>query len=218
MRVLVVDHGEDPAQPTASWLREAGFAVDTAPDGETALYKLAVNEYGVMLLERALPGLSGNEVCRVATALHGQVRVLMVSSPTSPKERLAGFELGADDYLIRPLDREEMIARVRALARRPGLAEPPVLERSGLRLNSTRYEAFRDGRPLHLSPKQFGVLEELLRADGAPVSAEALLERVWDENIDPFTTIVRVTIRSLRRKLGTPNPIQTVPRVGYRLL
>ncbi|WP_017572936.1 response regulator transcription factor [Nocardiopsis halotolerans] len=218
MRVLVVGAGEESTHSPAPWLRAAGFAVDTAPDGETALYKLAVNEYGVMLLERLLPGLSGDEVCRVTTMRHGQVRVLMISSRDDPKERLTGFALGADDYLARPFDHDEMIARVRALARRPGRADPPVLERSGLRLDSARYEAFRDGRLLQLSPKQFGVLEELLRADGAPVSAEVLLERVWDENIDPFTTIVRVTIRSLRRKLGDPDPIETLPRVGYRLV
>ncbi|TDQ55428.1 response regulator transcription factor [Actinorugispora endophytica] len=217
MRVLVAEDEKPLADAIAAGLRRRGFAVDVAYDGEGALYNLSVNEYAVLLLDRDLPKVHGDEVCRRVVAEGMGVRVLMVTGLASVSERVDGFGLGADDYLAKPFAFDELVARVRALARRPDRASPPVLERSGVRLDTRYHEVFRNGRRVLLSRKEFALLEELLNADGAPVSAETLLERVWDENIDPFTTIVRVTIRGLRRKLGEPQLIETFPGVGYRL-
>ncbi|MGV9643786.1 response regulator transcription factor [Streptomyces sp. NPDC003514] len=217
MRVLVVEDEQMLADAMAEGLRQETFAVDVVHDGEAALERLAVNEYDVMVLDRDLPKLHGDEVCRRTAAAGADVRILMLTVSTTVAERVAGLSLGADDYLAKPFAFAELVARIRALGRRVRPPAPPVLERSGIRLDPHLRETYRDGRHILLSRKEFAVLEELLRAQGGPVSAEALLERVWDENIDPFTTIVRVTIRGLRRKLGEPGIVETVTGVGYRV-
>lgn len=217
MRVLVVEDEQMLADAIASGLRQETFAVDVAYDGAAALERLSVNEYDVMILDRDLPGVHGDEVCRRTVAEGGLVRILMLTVSTTLSERVEGLSIGADDYLTKPFAFAELVARVRALGRRARAASPPVLERAGIRLDPHHRQTFRDGRYVALSRREFAVLEELLRADGATVSAEDLLERVWDEHIDPFTTIVRVTMRSLRRKLGDPPVIETVTGVGYRI-
>lgn len=205
------------ADAIAEGLRQEAFAVDVVHDGEAALERLSVNEYDVMVLDRDLPRLHGDEVCRRTVADAAEVRILMLTVSTTVAERVAGLRLGADDYLVKPFAFAELVARIRALGRRVRPPAPPVLERAGIRLDPHLRETHRDGRSVPLSRKEFAVLEELLRAQGGPVSAESLLERVWDENIDPFTTIVRVTIRGLRRKLGDPGVVETVTGVGYRV-
>ncbi|MDX3071651.1 response regulator transcription factor [Streptomyces sp. NPDC058691] len=217
MRVLVVEDEELLADAIAEGLRQEAFAVDVVHDGEAALERLGVNEYDVMVLDRDLPRVHGDEVCRRTAASGADVRMLMLTVSTTVAERVAGLSLGADDYLAKPFAFAELVARIRALGRRVRTATPPVLERAGIRLDPHLRETYRDGRYVALSRKEFAVLEELLRARGGPVSAEELLERVWDENIDPFTTIVRVTIRGLRRKLGDPGVVETVTGVGYRI-
>ncbi|MFK4224039.1 response regulator transcription factor [Streptomyces sp. NPDC019890] len=217
MRVLVVEDEKMLADAIADGLRQEAFAVDVVHDGEAALERLSVNEYDVMLLDRDLPRLHGDEVCRRTAASGTDVRILMLTVSTTVAERVAGLSIGADDYLAKPFAFAELVARIRALGRRVRPAAPPVLERSGIRLDPHLRETYRGGRHVALSRKEFAVLEELLRAQGAPVSAEMLLERVWDENIDPFTTIVRVTIRGLRRKLGEPQIVETITGVGYRI-
>ncbi|MCF3135699.1 response regulator transcription factor [Streptomyces olivochromogenes] len=217
MRILVVEDEEMLADAIVRGLRQEAFAVDVVHDGEAALERLAVNAYDVVVLDRDLPRLHGDEVCRQTVASGTDVRILMLTVSTTVAEKVAGLSIGADDYLPKPFAFAELVARIRALGRRARPAPPPVLERSGIRLDPHLRETYRDGRRVDLSRKEFAVLEELLRADGAPVSAEALLERVWDENIDPFTTIVRVTMRGLRRKLGAPQAVETVTGVGYRV-
>ncbi|MEU9606577.1 response regulator transcription factor [Streptomyces sp. NPDC048057] len=217
MRVLVVEDEEMLAAAIAEGLRDEGLAVDVVHDGEAALENLAVHAYDVMVLDRDLPLVHGDEVCRRTVASGADVRVLMVTVSTTVAERVAGLGLGADDYLTKPFAFAELVARIRALGRRSRPAAPPVLERAGIRLDPHLRQITRDGRYISLSRKEFAVLEELLRADGAPVSAEALLERAWDENVDPFTTVVRVTMRSLRRKLGDGPVIETLTGVGYRI-
>ncbi|MFI1829312.1 response regulator transcription factor [Streptomyces sp. NPDC020412] len=217
MRVLVVEDEEMLAAAMAEGLRDEGLAVDVVHDGEAALENLAVHAYDVMVLDRDLPLVHGDEVCRRTVASGADVRVLMVTVSTTVAERVAGLGLGADDYLTKPFAFAELVARIRALGRRSRPAVPPVLERAGIRLDPHLRQITRDGRYISLSRKEFAVLEELLRADGAPVSAEALLERAWDENVDPFTTVVRVTMRSLRRKLGDGPVIETLTGVGYRI-
>ncbi|SCL39995.1 DNA-binding response regulator, OmpR family, contains REC and winged-helix (wHTH) domain [Micromonospora rhizosphaerae] len=217
MRVLVVEDEELMAEAVAEGLRQEAIAVDVAYDGAAALEKLAVNAYDVMVLDRDLPRVHGDEVCRQVVAQGLDVRVLMLTVSVTVAERVAGLSLGADDYLPKPFAFAELVARVRALGRRARPATPPVLERAGIRLDPHHRETYRDGRYVGLSRREFAVLEELLRAEGAVVSAETLLEKVWDEHMDPFTTIVRVTISGLRRKLGEPQLIETVTAVGYRL-
>jgi DNA-binding response OmpR family regulator len=217
MRILVVEDEELLAEAIAEGLRQEAFAVDVANDGAVALERLAVNAYDVVVLDRDLPRVHGDEVCRQLVAAGADVRILMLTVSVTVADRVAGLGLGADDYLTKPFAFAELVARVRALGRRSRPAAPPVLERAGIRLDSTLRQTFRDGRFVALSRKEFAVLEELLRAQGAPVSAETLLERVWDEHIDPFTTVVRVTIRSLRRKLGEPTVIETLTSIGYRI-
>ncbi|MEU1407925.1 response regulator transcription factor [Streptomyces sp. NPDC005728] len=217
MRILVVEDEEMLADAIAQGLRQEAFAVDVVHDGEAAMERLAVNAYDVMVLDRDLPRLHGDEVCRRIVASGTDVRILMLTVSTTIAEKVAGLSIGADDYLAKPFAFAELVARIRALGRRARPPQPPVLERSGIRLDPHLRETCRDGRSVALSRKEFAVLEELLRAAGAPVSAEMLLERVWDENIDPFTTIVRVTIRGLRRKLGEPQVVETVTGVGYRV-
>jgi len=217
MRILVVEDEAVLADAIAEGLRHEAFAVDVAGDGDAALERLAVNEYDVLVLDRDLPRVHGDEVCRRTVAAGADVRILMLTVSTTVAERVEGLSLGADDYLTKPFAFAELVARIRALGRRSRPAVAPVLERADLRLDPHRRETYRSGRYVPLSRKEFAVLEELLRAEGGVVSAEALLERVWDENIDPFTTIVRGTIRGLRRKLGDPSVVETVAGVGYRI-
>nr|WP_272925158.1 response regulator transcription factor [Streptomyces sp. SID8377] len=214
---MVVEDEEMLAGAIAEGLRQEAFAVDVVHDGEAALERLAVNEYDVMVLDRDLPKLHGDEVCRRTASEGAETKILMLTVSTTVAERVAGLSLGADDYLVKPFAFAELVARIRTLGRRVRPPAPPVLERAGIRLDPHLRETYRDGRFVQLSRKEFAVLEELLRGQGGPVSAEQLLERVWDENIDPFTTIVRVTIRSLRRKLGEPAVVETVTGVGYRI-
>lgn len=217
MRVLVVEDEKLLADAIAEWLRRETLAVDIAYDGTTALDRLSVNSYDVVVLDRDLPGVHGDDVCRTVVASGAGVRVLMLTAAVAVRQRVAGLALGADDYLVKPFAFVELSARVHALARRSRPAAPPVLSRAGVRLDPHRRTVERDGRTVDLPRKEFAVLAELLRADGAVVSAEDLLERAWDEHIDPFTNVVRVTIMKLRRKLGDPPVVETVPGVGYRI-
>jgi DNA-binding response OmpR family regulator len=216
--VLVVEDEVPLADAVARGLRREGMAVDVAYDGDSGLEKAMMTRYDVLVLDRDLPGRSGDDVCRRLAADGALTRVLMLTAAGDIADRVAGLELGADDYLGKPFAFEELVARVRALGRRATPAAPPVLRGpGGLELDPARRTASRDGLPLELTRKEFGVLEELLRADGTVVSSEELLERVWDEHADPFTTIVRVTVMTLRKKLGDPGVVQTVVGVGYRL-
>jgi DNA-binding response OmpR family regulator len=205
------------ADAVAEWLRREAFAVDVAYDGDAALERLGVNEYDVLVLDRDLPGVPGDEVCRAVVESGAYTRILMLTAAAAVRDRVAGLRLGADDYLVKPFAFVELSARVHALLRRTRPPDPPVLERGGIRLDPARREVYRDGRYIALSRKEFALLTELLRAAGTVVSAEELLERAWDEHIDPFTNVVRVTVMKLRRKLGEPQLIETVPGVGYRL-
>ena len=217
MRVLVVEDERLLADTIADGLRRHAIAVDVAYDGDVALDRLAVTDYDVVVLDRDLPRVSGDEVCAAVVAAGAGPRILMLTASTAITERVTGLGLGADDYLTKPFAFAELIARVRALGRRSMPAVPPVLERHGVRLDPARREVTRDGMPIPLSRKEFAVLEELMRAGGAVVSAEQLLERAWDEHTDPFTNVVRVTVMTLRRKLGEPQIVQTVPGVGYQV-
>jgi DNA-binding response OmpR family regulator len=216
VRILVVEDERLLADAVAEWLRREAFAVDTVYDGDAALERLGVNEYDVVVLDRDLPVVHGDDVCRALVDSGSDTRILMLTAAAAVRDRVAGLRLGADDYLPKPFAFVELSARVHALARRARPATPPVLERGGVRLDPARREVLRDGRHIALARKEFAVLAELMRADGAVVSAEELLERAWDEHIDPFTNVVRVTVMKLRRKLGEPQVIETVPGVGYR--
>ena len=217
MRVLVVEDERLMADAIGEGLRREALAVDVVYDGDAALERLGVNEYDVLVLDRDLPIVHGDDVCRAVTESGAETRILMLTAAGEVNDRVDGLALGADDYLIKPFAFVELVARVRALARRARPPAPPVLTRAGIRLDPMRREVYRDERYVALSRKEFAVLEELLRADGAVVSAEHLLERAWDENIDPFTNVVRVTMMTLRRKLGEPPVVQTVPGVGYQI-
>jgi DNA-binding response OmpR family regulator len=217
MRVLVAEDFEILAQAIATGLRREGMAVDVAADGDTALESLAVTRYDVVVLDRDLPAVHGDEVCRRIVAGGSGSRVLMLTAASTVADRVDGLGIGADDYLPKPFDFAELVARIRALARRSAAAVPPVLEGGGLTLDPGRRVALRSGRRLDLSPKEFGVLECLLAAGGRVVPAEELLERVWDSAADPFTTAVKTTIRRLRLKLGDPPVIGTVREGGYRI-
>ncbi|MFZ0191153.1 MAG: response regulator transcription factor [Streptosporangiaceae bacterium] len=217
MRVLVVEDFEVLADAIGTGLRREGMAVDVVLDGDDALEHLAVTRYDVVVLDRDLPGTHGDEVCRKLVAGPSGSRVLMLTAASTVKERVDGLGLGADDYLPKPFDFAELVARVRALARRSGAPLPPVLEAADVSLDPNRRVAFRAGRRLDLSPKEFAVLECLLSSPGRLLSAEDLLERVWDEAADPFTTAVKTTIRRLRAKLGAPPLIHTVREGGYRI-
>jgi DNA-binding response OmpR family regulator len=217
MRVLVVEDFEILARTLGTGLRREGMAVDVVFDGANALEHLAVTRYDVVVLDRDLPDVHGDEVCRRIVAAHPASRVLMLTASSTVKQRVDGLGLGADDYLPKPFDFAELVARIRALGRRPAAALPPVLERGDLTLDPSRRVASRSGRRLELSPKEFAVLECLLASAGRLVSAEELLERVWDEAADPFTTAVKTTIRRLRAKLGDPPVIHTVREGGYRI-
>ena len=217
MRVLVVEDFEVLARSIGTGLRREGMAVDVALDGDDALEHLAVTRYDVVVLDRDLPGIHGDEVCRRLVAGGSGSRVLMLTAASTVKERVDGLGLGADDYLPKPFDFAELVARVRALGRRFAAALPPTLEAADLTLDPSRLVAFRGGRRLELSRKEFAVLECLLAVPGRVVSAEELLERAWDEAADPFTTAVKTTIRRLRAKLGDPPVIHTVREGGYRI-
>ncbi|RKN16981.1 DNA-binding response regulator [Micromonospora musae] len=215
--MLVVEDESVLAESIAEWLRREAFAVDVAYDGDAALERLGVNDYDVVVLDRDLPVVHGDDVCRAIVDSGGETRVLMLTAAAAVRERVAGLALGADDYLTKPFALVELSARVHALSRRARRAAPPTLTRAGIVVDPARREVHRQGRYVPLSRKEFAVLVELMRADGAVVSAEELLERVWDEHIDPFTNVVRVTVMKLRRKLGEPQVVETVPGVGYRI-
>lgn len=217
MRVLVVEDEPVLADTMAEWLRRESFAVDVAGDGEGALERLALHGYDVVVLDRDLPGISGDEVCRTIVSTGAGPRVLMVTAASAVRSRVEGLAIGADDYLVKPFAFLELSARVHALTRRSTSPLPPQLERSGIRWDPARREAYRDGVRLSLTVKEFALLGELLRAAGTVVTTEQLLDKVWDENIDPFTNTVRVMVMKLRRKLGEPAVIETVPGAGYRL-
>ena len=217
MRVLVVEDERVLADAIATGLRREAMAVDVAYDGAAALEKTSYVDYDVIVLDRDLPKVHGDEVCRRLVSQRNPSRILMLTAAGEVDDRGEGLELGADDYLAKPFVFMELVARVRALARRTAPPLPPVLERAGIRLDPAKRTVTRDGRPISLTKKEFAVLEELMRADGAVVSQEDLLDKAWDENIDPFTNVVRVTMMTLRKKLGDPPVIQTVPGVGYRL-
>jgi DNA-binding response OmpR family regulator len=217
VRVLVVEDFEVLARSIGTGLRREGMAVDVVLDGDDALDHLAATRYDVVVLDRDLPGTQGDEVCRRIVAERSQSRVLMLTAASTVKDRVDGLGLGADDYLPKPFDFSELVARVRALGRRSTPATPPALQAGELTLDRSRRVAIRAGRRLELSPKEFSVLECLLAAGDRVVSSEELLERVWDEATDPFTTAVKTTIRRLRAKLGDPPLIHTVREGGYRI-
>jgi two-component system response regulator VanR len=217
MRVLVVDDEEDLADALRTALRRAAIAADVAHDGDTALALLEVNDYDAVVLDRDLPGISGDEVCRAVAGRRQPTRVLMLTAARRLDQKVAGFELGADDYLTKPFELPELIARLRALARRPSEGAPPVLAAGDVELDPFRVEVRRAGRWVAVTRKEFAVLHVLMTAGGGIVSAEQLLEKAWDENANPFTNAIRVTISSLRKKLGEPPVIQTLPGLGYRI-
>jgi DNA-binding response OmpR family regulator len=217
MRVLLVEDERMMADAIADGLRAEAVAVDVCYDGDAARMRLAVYDYDVAILDRDVPGTHGDDLCAKVVASGKGTRVLMLTASNEIGDRVAGLALGADDYLGKPFAFEELVARVNALARRTAPAVPPVLERAGITADTARRQVFRDGRYLMLSKKEFGVLVELMRADGAAVSSERLLEKVWDERIDPGSNVVRVVMMTLRRKLGEPQVIATVPGVGYAL-
>jgi DNA-binding response OmpR family regulator len=217
MRILVVEDEPLLADAVAQGLRHEAHAVDVAYDGAAALERIDVNDYDVVVLDRDLPAVHGDDVCRALAGRDGGTRVLMLTAAAGIDDRVLGLSLGADDYLPKPFAFRELSARVAALGRRSRPATPPVLRRAGISLDPHRREVFRDGRYVPLSRKEFAVLAVLLRADGTAVSAETLLEKAWDENADPFTHAVRMTILKLRRKLGEPQIVLTEPGVGYRI-
>ena len=217
MRVLVVEDEQVLADAIATGLRREAMAVDVAYDGDGALERTSVNDYDVVVLDRDLPVVHGDDVCARLVAERSAVRIIMLTASGDLDDRVEGLTLGADDYLAKPFAFAELVARVRALGRRASPPLPPVLEVAGLRLDPARREVQRNGRNVLLTRKEFAVLEVLMRAGGTVVSAEQLLEKAWDEHIDPFTNVVRVTVMTLRRKLGEPPLLHTVPGVGYRL-
>jgi DNA-binding response OmpR family regulator len=217
VRVLVAEDEQVMADTIAEGLRRRAIAVDVCYDGDAALERVMTHRYDVVILDRDLPVVHGDEVCRRIVASGGETRVLMLTAAAGIRDRVDGLDLGADDYLTKPFAFAELVARVGSLGRRARPALPPVLERAGISLNRPQYRAWRDGELLTLSPKEFAVLEVLMRAEGRVVTAEELLEKAWDENADPFTNAVRVAVMTLRRKLGDPPVIETVPGAGYRL-
>jgi DNA-binding response OmpR family regulator len=213
----VVEDQSELAETVATGLRHEGMAVDIALDGPAALRRVAVHEYDVVVLDRDLPGVHGDRVCATLVEQGNRARVLMLTASAGIEDRVVGLGLGADDYLPKPFAFAELVARIRALARRAQPALPPVMSSGDLRLDPARRVVHRAGRRLDLSSKELAVLELLLAARGAVVSPEELLERGWDAEADPFSNVVKVTISRLRRKLGDPQLIETVPRAGYRI-
>jgi DNA-binding response OmpR family regulator len=218
MRVLVVEDVRRLADDIAEGLRDQGMAVDTAHDGLDAAAKLDLNRYQVVVLDRDLPGLHGDTLCRMITEHDDPAMILMLTAAGAAGDRVTGLGLGADDYLAKPFHFPELVLRIRALARRQPTAHPRTLTAAGIELDPLRRTVTRDEHTCDLSVKEFALLEALMRAAPAPLSAEDLLEQVWDENTDPFTKTVHVTIGRLRRKLGEPQPIETIPGVGYRII
>jgi len=217
VRVLVVEDDEEMARAVATGLQRQHMAVDVALDGPSALDRALLHDYDVIVLDRDLPGLHGDDVCATLAAHAVRGRVLMLTAAATVDDLVAGLGLGADDYLAKPFDFPVLVARIGALARRAQPAVPPVLRHGDLVLDVGRRRAWRAGRPLDLAHKEFGVLELLLVAQGRAVSSEELLERVWDEAVDPFTSAVKVTVSRLRAKLGEPPVIETVAKTGYRI-
>jgi DNA-binding response OmpR family regulator len=217
MRVLVVEDEVVLARAIVDGLRQAGAVVDVAHDGAEALYKAGVTPYDVVVLDRDLPEVHGDDVCRSLVAAGGETRVLMLTASAALGDRVQGLDLGADDYLAKPFAFDELVARIRALARRTPMTRPPVIVAADIVVDTARREATRAGRRLELSPKEYTVLEILVAAQGRVVSQEEHLDRAWDENTDPFTNAVRVAMVGLRRKLGDPPVISTVTGAGYRI-
>ncbi len=217
MRILVVEDERDLAEAVARGLRRDGLAVDVAIDGASALEKAAVNDYDVIVLDRDLPAVHGDDVCRELLARSVDARILMLTAAALVSDRIEGLDIGADDYLGKPFDFGELKARIRALGRRAATSRQPLLRRQGIVLDPSRRTTERDGKPIELTRKEFAVLEVLMRADGDVVSAEELLESAWDDNTDPFTNSVRMTVSKLRKSLGPPSVIETVVGAGYRL-
>ncbi len=217
MRVLVVEDHARLAETVATVLRREGMAVDLAFDGREALDRIALTAYDVVVLDRDLPGVHGDEVCRSLVAGGAPGSVLMLTAATTVADRVEGLGLGADDYLSKPFHLAELVARIRALSRRSRAVRPPTLVHGDLELDSARRTVSRGGRPVLLSPKEFAVLELLMAAEGDVVSTEQILEHAWDDATDPFTNAVRMTVSRLRGKLGDPPVIATVTPVGYRM-
>jgi len=217
VRVLVIEDDEEMATAIATGLRRSRMAVDVALDGLSGLDRALANGYDVVVLDRDLPGLHGDKVCAELVAAGSRCRVLMLTAAATTNAIVDGLGRGADDYLPKPFDFPELVARIGALARRSQPALPPILASGDVALDTTQRLATRDGRRLDLTPKEFGVLELLLASRGRVVSAEELLERVWDESADPFTQAVKITVSRLRAKLGDPPIIETVPQAGYRI-
>lgn len=217
MRVLVIEDDEKMAKAIAVGLRRAQMAVDVALDGSGGLTRAIDNDYDVIVLDRDLPGLHGDQICARLVSTGCRSRVLMLTAAATSEDLVDGLGLGADDYLPKPFDFPVLVARIGALARRAHPAIPPVLRRGDLAVDTAQRRAYRAGRLLELTPKEFGVLELLLASQGRTVSAEELLERVWDEFADPFTHAVKLTISRLRAKLGDPSIIETVAKSGYRI-
>ncbi|HTX13232.1 MAG TPA: response regulator transcription factor [Solirubrobacteraceae bacterium] len=217
MRVLVIEDDRELAETVAAGLRQQRMAVDIALDGEAGLARALVHDYDVIVLDRDLPAVHGDEVCARLVAVGGRSRLLMLTGAATNEDLIDGLGLGADDYLPKPFDFPVLVARLSALARRAHPSIPPVLESGDVVLDSAKRSVHRGGRPLALTPKEFGVLELLLAARGRVVSAEELLARVWDENADPFTGAVKITISRLRAKLGEPPLIETIAGAGYRI-
>ena len=217
MRVLVIEDEPEFANLIAEGLRDQGMAVDVAYSGLSGVSKMNLNPYDVVVLDRDLPGMHGDTLCRVITDSDDPAMILMVTAAGTPAERVAGLALGADDYLPKPFHFPELVLRIRALARRKPAAQERTLAVAGIELDPLAHIASRDGQRLELSAKEFAVLEALLRASPGALSAERLLEQAWDENVDPFTNTVRVTIGRLKRKLGAPSVIQNTPGIGYRV-
>ncbi|MFL6120851.1 response regulator transcription factor [Actinophytocola sp.] len=217
MRVLVVEDDEELADTVAAGLRRAGMAVDVALDGAGGLERAQCNDYDVVVLDRDLPLMHGDDVCAELIAGGSRSRILMLTAAATTEDLVDGLGLGADDYLPKPFDFRALVARIGALARRAHPAVPPVLRHGDLVVDTARRRATRGDRVLELAPKEFGVLELLLAAHGRVVSAEELLERVWDEATDPFTNAVKITVSRLRAKLGDPSVIETVAKSGYRI-
>jgi DNA-binding response OmpR family regulator len=217
MRVLVIEDDQEMASTVAAGLRHAEMAVDVALDGPGGLERALVSDYDVIVLDRDLPGLHGDDVCERLVAAGCRSRILMLTAAAATEDLVDGLGLGADDYLPKPFDFPVLVARIGALFRRAQPAIPPVLCCGDVVVDTARRMAWRAGRPLDLAPKEFGVLELLLAAGGRTVSAEELLERAWDENADPFTAAVKITVSRLRAKLGEPPLIDTLPRSGYRI-
>jgi DNA-binding response OmpR family regulator len=217
MRVLIAEDELRLADAIARGLRRQGMAVDLAPDGEQALIKARVIRYDVLVLDRDLPGVHGDDVCRTVRGERPETGILMLTAAGNLEDVVEGLSLGADDYLAKPFRFAELVARIHALARRSTPSRPPLLHHGELELDPARRRLTRAGTRIDLARKEFAVLEALMGAEGATVSAEELLERVWDEHTDPFTNVVRMTIMTLRRKLGQPAVVETVIGVGYRM-